>query len=157
MMSKLIHLPQLAANVEEATIGAWKKSEGDSLAAGDPIVEIITSKATFDLESPAGGILLKRVAPTNSTVPVGYIVAIVGEAGENVPDVSAENNALVARFRGRAQLETQGEKPKVRATPGARRLAKESGIDIAAVPPGGTGDLIREEDVRSYIAQHPNP
>jgi len=155
-MSVLVHLPQLAANVEDATVGLWKRSEGDAVAAGEPLVEIITSKATFDLESPADGTLLKRIAPTNSIVPVGYVLAVVGDPAEKVPDVSADNDALMAKFRHKAVAAERSTAPKIRATPGARRLALESGVDLAKVPTTGSGNPVREEDVKKYLSRRAN-
>jgi pyruvate dehydrogenase E2 component (dihydrolipoamide acetyltransferase) len=153
VMSVLVQLPQLAANVDEATVGLWKRAEGDALAAGEALVEIITSKATFDLESPADGILLKCIAPTNSIVPVGYVLAVVGDPGEEVPDVAAGNDTLMAGFRGRATAAERNPAPKVRATPGARRLAKEAGIDLGEVFSNAGGHPVREEDVRKFLDQ----
>jgi pyruvate/2-oxoglutarate dehydrogenase complex dihydrolipoamide acyltransferase (E2) component len=154
-MAVSVRLPQLAANVEEATVGEWKRAEGEAVRAGEPLVEIITSKATFDLESPADGLLLRRVAPSRSIVPVGYVLALIGRPGEPAPDVAAANEALMSKFRSKAAAAEKELPAKLRATPGARRLAKEAGVDLTELPLAGT-DVIREEDVRKYLEQHPN-
>ncbi len=128
-MAVCIRLPRLGANVVEGTVGAWRRRVGDNVRAGEPLVEIITSKATFDVESPADGVLRKVLAPEKSNVPVGYILAIVGESGEELPDVSAENKRLLAEFRAQAlqvnekTVRDEGSFKRVRATFSWRRRA----------------------------------
>lgn len=153
-MPVLVRLPKLAANVVEASVGPWRKNEGDAVRAGEALVEIITSKATFDLESPADGVLLQCCAPTKSTIPVGYILASIGGPGETAPDVRSENARVLADFRAQAAAQaamTAAAPANVRATPGARRLAKEAGVDLAQVAPAAGQDVVREEDVRAFL------
>ena len=155
-MAALVRFPKLGANVVEGAVSAWRRREGDSVRKGDPLVEIVTSKATFDVESPADGVLRRILAPEKSNLPVGYVLALVGEPGEELPDVDGENGRLLAAFRAEALQRRSGEaepgatasRKKVRATPGARRLAIELGIDLGEISlPSGSG-VIREEDVR---------
>jgi len=150
-MATLVHSPKVGANVTEGTVGAWHKREGDPVARGEPLVEIITSKATFDVESPAEGVLRRALAPEKSALPVGYILAILGAPDEPLPDAEAENARLMAAFRAQARETASGpiQPPKVKATPGARRLAAELGLDLAAA--AGSG-VIREDDVRRAAA-----
>jgi len=151
-MAALLRLPKLAANVVEGSVGLWRKNEGDPVAAGEPVVEIITSKATFDLESPVDGVLLQRYAPEKSAVPVGFILASIGQPRETAPDVTAENARILADFRAQAAAQTAAPAAAaVRATPGARRLAREAGVDLAAVPRAAGQDVLREEDVRAHL------
>lgn len=156
-MIAYIRLPKLGANITEGVVGAWRKRAGDVVRAGDPLVEIITSKATFDVESPAEGVLRNPLAPEKSTVPIGYVLALVADADEPLPDVTAENARLLAEFRGQAQAAARaGEGAPgrtVRATPGARRRAKEAGVDLAAIPLPPGRDVLNEEDVRLFLEQ----
>ena len=159
-MAALVRLPKLGANLVEGTVGLWRKREGDPLRAGEPLVEIITSKATFEVPSPADGTLRKVLAPEKSNVPIGYVLAVVGAPDEALPDVASENAQLVAAFRGQAALPAaegtpvEGPpSPVVRATPSARRLAREAGISLADLPAASGRDVIREEDVRRYLAE----
>ena len=153
-MAALVRFPVVGANIIEGTVGPWRRREGEEVRYGEPLVEIITSKATFDVESPEHGVLRKILAPEKSVLPVGYILAIVGDAQETLPDISSENAALVESFRAEAAASPQdGEEAvqavpqKVRATPGARRLARELNIDLATIPPA-KGSVRREDDVR---------
>jgi len=153
-MIERVRFPSLAANVIEGTVGRWHKREGDSVCARDPIVEIITSKATFDIESPADGILRKILAPEKSIVPVGFILALVGDDTDGLPDVDAENQRLLAEFRTQAvqagHTPESSPAPRARATPGARRLTKEMGIELSRVPPAEGKSVITENDVRQF-------
>ena len=153
-MASLVRLPQLGENVTEGVAGCWRKKEGEPVAAGEPLVEIITSKATFDVEAPASGILRRALAPEKSHVPTGYILAIIAALDEPLPDVAAENERIMAAFRAQALAEPSGSaapRTTVKATPGARRLAREANADLARIPLPPGRDILREEDVRAYI------
>jgi len=150
-MATRVRFPKVGANVAEGAVGVWHKDEGESVSEGDPLVEIVTSKATFDVESPAEGVLRKILAPPKSVLPVGYILCVIGTADEILPDVAAENERLLAEFRASARGgagEVPGAKRTLRATPGARRLARQLGIDLAAAVPSEGSGVIREADVR---------
>ncbi len=154
-MVTLIRLPSLAANIAEATVNAWKHAEGDIVKEGEPLVEIITSKATFELESPATGVLRARLAPAKSVIPIGYVLGIVAEPGEALPNLTEENEAKMAAFRHRVsgRKRTDRVSSAVRATPGARRLARQAGIALEEVSCIDGTDIVREEDVRRHLGQ----
>ena len=157
-MAVLVRFPKVAPSVEEAMVGAWRKTEGDRVEKGEALVELVTDKATFDFEAEDAGVLLCVLAPPKSTIPVNYVIAILGAPGEPVPDVSEENRQLLAAH----QEEARGAKwagPKragasrsgaVRATPSARRLARKSGVDLTDVAVGVAG-VVKEDHVRSFI------
>ncbi|HUS58684.1 MAG TPA: biotin/lipoyl-containing protein [Planctomycetota bacterium] len=140
-MMQLLRIPKASENLETATVGRWLKAEGDNVAAGEPIVEILTDKADFALEAEEPGRLRRIVAVEKSTVPVGYVVGIIAAEDEHLPDVDAENLALVtasAAAKPADQAKPARTGPsymsrKIAATPAARRLAKEHGVDLAAV------------------------
>ena len=150
-MATRVRFPKVGANVTEGAVGVWHKREGEAVSEGEPLVEIVTSKAPFDVESPASGLLRKILAPSKSVLPVGCILCVIGTAEEALPDVAAENERLLAEFRAAARGvsgDAPAAKHRVRATPGARRLAGELGINLAAAAPSGGGGIIREADVR---------
>jgi pyruvate dehydrogenase E2 component (dihydrolipoamide acetyltransferase) len=182
MISRIL-IPQAFENMEEATIGTWLKKEGDTVRNGDALCELITEKTTFDLPAEAEGILRRIVAPEKSIVPVGYIIGILGEADEDVPDVAAENQAIRERRASAAEKPADAlEVPslaatpsqstltappsgvtapggataggsRVRATPAARRVAREKGVEIEAVAAAFPGKVLSEEDVLKFSAQ----
>ena len=162
-------LPKFDANITEATIGEWHRSEGDAVHPGDVLVDIITDKANFELTAEAGGILRKIAAAEKSQVPLGYVVALVGDAADDLPDVAAENEKLMQEYlasvTGRAVSAPTGDRtgpPKervarqgrVRATPRARRLAREHHIDLADVREKTGVEVLTEKEVRQYIEEN---
>jgi pyruvate dehydrogenase E2 component (dihydrolipoamide acetyltransferase) len=140
-----IRIDRLDANIEEITVGTWRKAPGDRVAVGEPVVEIITDKITFEYESEAAGVLRVIVAPEKSVVPVHYVIGVVAEPDEALPDYEAHNTELLARLRQGVNVHVAvGLAPasaevaaaaadKVRATPAARRRARELSVDLAEV------------------------
>jgi pyruvate dehydrogenase E2 component (dihydrolipoamide acetyltransferase) len=157
-----ITIEQLYPEMEEATIGTWFKAEGNQVVPGERLVEIITDKVAFELESEASGILRRVLASQKSVVPVGYTIALIAEPAEELPEVDEENARLLAE-RQAALAESAGSaitaaqvheaKPvaPVRATPAARRLARGANIDLVEVPGTGRDGAITEADVRAAI------
>lgn len=126
-------------NMTEATIGAWLVAEGEPVKADTPVVSVITDKAEFELEAGAEGFLRLQAVPVKSTVPVGTVLALVGAADEALPDIDAT-----------AESAPQNSAPQnIRATPAARRLAKEKNIDLAEVAKT-SGGVVREEHIHAY-------
>ena len=170
MISRII-IPQAFENMEEATIGAWLKNEGDEVRIGDALCELITEKTTFDLPAEAEGVLRRIVAPAKSIVPVGFIIGLLGDPGEALPDVDAENAALqtpkaepsstpsetlsVPALRVEpptARAPESGAGSRIRATPAARRAARERDVALEDVAAAFPGKVIGEEDVIKFAA-----
>jgi len=166
MVSK-IRMPRIDANVDEAAIGHWLKDVGDRLAAGEPLVEIVTDKATFQLESERTGFLRSRLVVEKSVVPVGYIIALLSDdENETLPDVASENETVMQQHReallfGAGEpVEAAGRGSQVgktgpgdarpRATPAARKLAERTGVPLDQVRASADG-IVREDDVLDYI------
>lgn len=157
-------IPQIFENMEEATIGQWLKSAGDAISPGDALCELITEKTTFQLESEAAGTLRKIVAPEKAVVPVGALVAYIGDEADELPEETEQPQATVAATDGLPTLNvpslsiTPGAAPaapagggsRVRATPAARRAAKDRGIAIEDVAARYPGKVLGEEDVRNF-------
>lgn len=154
-----LRIPQLSANVEEAAVTGWLKQAGEPVRQGEPVVELTTEKACFECDAPAGGVLRQRLAEEKSVLPVGYIIALIGEPDEALPDVSEENAACVAaqtahtprRRRRRRKHANGSRRRRVRATPAARRVARELGVDLADVAAQSEGDdPVSETQVRDF-------
>jgi len=156
----LIAIDRLEANIEEITVGRWLVAEGADVALTQPIVEIITDKITFEYESEAAGVLRAIVAPEKSIVPVHYVIAVIADRDEVLPDFEARNAELLARVRAGVDVhEAAGFSmgftvspptgAKVRATPAARRRARELGVDIAQVAREAAGP-VQVEDVERF-------
>lgn len=151
-MTRII-IPQLDANLVDVTVTGWRKQVGDAVSAGESLAELTTDKAVYELEAPASGVLLAVFAAEKSVVPTGYIVGLVGEAGEEDPDVEADNDAMMIAYRGPAAAVApiKDRAPRVRATPRARRLAQEKGLDLAKIQAETGAEVIDEAVLAPYL------
>ena len=164
-------MPQMGYDMHEGTVVRWLKAEGDEVQVGEPIAEIETDKAVVEFESTAAGVLSKVLVQEGTSVPVGDPIGIVGAAGEEVaaeddadePAAEAESVPVAETApppaepiepapapeppQAEAQVLDAGE---VRASPVARRIAQERGIDLSQVPGTGPGGRITREDVLSF-------
>jgi pyruvate/2-oxoglutarate dehydrogenase complex dihydrolipoamide acyltransferase (E2) component len=161
-----VAVPQIFENMEEATVGRWLVSEGQTLAEGQPLCELITEKTTLELPSPGAGTVRRLVVAEKAVVPAHFVIALIGEANEELPDVDAENAALREMPSVVAQMPLkveapQGEVPtpplpvsggsgRLRATPAARRAAKEMGVTLEQVAEAFPGKVLSEEDVKAF-------
>ena len=141
-MGHLLRIEKWAENLDEVTLNLWLKSEGEALCLGDSLCEIITDKATFEYEMEVAGTLLHIYAAEKSVLPIGYVIAFVGEEDEALPEgIEAENARLLAQHQTAAQLDLELKADlsqrlqarRVRATPAARRVARESGVALEQV------------------------
>jgi pyruvate dehydrogenase E2 component (dihydrolipoamide acetyltransferase) len=141
-MSKEFVMPKLGMTMEEGTITKWIKKEGDRVEKGEPIVEVMTDKVNMEVESPYEGILLKIIAKEGEVVPILKPIAIIGEEGEKIEETSfSETEPKVEEI----PIE------EIKASPAAKRLAKELGVDLSLVKGTGPNGRITEDDVRLYI------
>lgn len=160
---EFIRMPRASENMVEGTVGLWLIEEGSDAAAGAPVVEIITEKAQFELECERGGTLTNVFAPHRSTVPIGYVLGVLTDVGEEV-DIDAiikENESLIARHLRSAvgdlsvntvAAEQKRDASRVSATPRAKKLAAVSNIDLAVVRDKlGVSGIIEESHVKKFI------
>lgn len=156
-----VKMPKLSENDEEQTVTAWLKKEGDTVLKGEPLATVTTSKAAFELESPKAGLVRAILAPANSSVPIGFVIALVGPADEPLPDVAAGNRKLMAArtvrtapAAGAPGAAAAAARPgALRATPAARRLARERGVDLARVQARFNLEVVTEAAVEKYAAE----
>jgi pyruvate dehydrogenase E2 component (dihydrolipoamide acetyltransferase) len=153
--------------MESGTIVRWLKSEGEPVQKGEPLFELDTDKVTQEVEAEAAGVLLK-IAVAEGEVPVGQTVAFIGEQGEEVP-TSAEKPAEAPkrdpeRDAGReaaAEVAERQEQPaaasngRIKASPLARRIARERGIELSSIRGTGPDGRIVAEDVERTEAGAP--
>jgi pyruvate dehydrogenase E2 component (dihydrolipoamide acetyltransferase) len=161
-MATEVILPRLGQGMESGTIVRWLKSEGEEVQKGEPLFELDTDKVTQEVEAEAAGVLLK-IAVAEGEVPVGETVAFIGSEGEDVPDVparaaepeerQAEPTAEPAAVPARPPATSNG---RLKASPLARRLARERGIDLGSVRGTGPEGRIVAEDVERAEAGGPS-
>ena len=163
-MATEVILPRLGQGMESGTIVRWLKSEGEPVEKGEPLFELDTDKVTQEVEAETNGVLLK-IAVAEGEVPVGQTVAFIGEQGEDVPDVvsqapkppepeSASNSLLQAKEEPPAGPPASGN-GRIKASPLARRLARERGIDLAMLRGTGPEGRIVADDVEHAEAGAP--
>jgi pyruvate dehydrogenase E2 component (dihydrolipoamide acetyltransferase) len=172
-MATEIKLPRLGQGMESGTVVRWLKQEGERVEKGEPLYELDTEKVTQEVEADASGVLLK-IAVQEGEVPVGKTIAVIGEEGEEVAAAEPEREVEEApeeegsrapardeeRERGReAEAEPEPAAPqpstadgRVKASPLARRIARERGIELAQVRGTGPEGRIVAEDVERAVA-----
>ena len=139
-------LPDLGEGLAEAEIDRWLVAEGDVIAEDDPLVEVITDKATAEIPSPFAGRVTKIHVGEGEVVPVGTVIITIGDAAE-APS-SAPSSAERSPERAGA---ASGDGPDngVKAMPPVRKLARELGVDIAGISGSGPGGRVLRKDVEA--------
>jgi len=152
-------MPKMGYDMTEGTIVRWRKQEGDEVKRGDIIAEVETTKVTVEVEAYSSGILRKILVPEGQTVPVGEVVAIIADRDEPIPGVAekapARERAPQAVKEAPRPEGADEESPRVPASPIARRIAREQGLDLRRVTGTGPGGRIIKEDVEAFLAKRP--
>ena len=163
-MATEVKLPRLGQGMESGTIVRWLKSEGEQVAKGEPLYELDTDKVTQEVEAEADGVLIKIAIPQGE-VEVGGTIAFIGAEGESIsvdasepqPEPAASNSLLRAEIsaepeRGPAPA-PQTANGRVKASPLARRLARERGVDLGSIHgTGPEGRIVAEDVERAQLA-----
>src|SRR5690606_23236889 len=171
-MATKVVMEALSPTMEEGRLVEWKKAEGDKVAAGDVLAEVETDKAVMELVARADGVLLKQVVAEGATVPVAEVVGWIGQPGEEVPGgggaapaapaaapkaeaapaaaaAAAAPATPAAPEPAAAATPAPGGDARVKASPVARRMAAEKGIDLASISGSGPEGRIIKRDVES--------
>jgi pyruvate dehydrogenase E2 component (dihydrolipoamide acetyltransferase) len=162
-MATEIKLPRLGQGMESGTIVRWLKAEGEPVEKGEPLYELDTDKVTQEVEADASGVLL-QIAVQEGEVEVGHTIAVIGKEGENVPEPQEE-----APAKAEAPAEPSPPPPapvsrdgqtreggRIKASPLARRIARERGVDLASIDgTGPEGRIVAEDVERAEAAPAP--
>lgn len=170
-----ITMPRLSDTMQEGTISQWLKQPGDQIKKGDILAEIETDKASMDLESYDTGVLEQILVQAGETVPIGQVVAIIGSgagaqsqpAARPAPEGDGQQRTQTATPPAESKPQTaaasaqpapvsageQGNGRLLKASPVARRIAEEQGIDLSQVQGTGPGGRIVRDDVEDYLEQ----
>ncbi len=173
MVTKVV-ITKMSMVMEEATIVEWLKKEGDTVEKGEPIVEILTEKETVELEAPASGVLLKIIAEEAMELPVDTVIALIGDPNEPLPDLESLVTPL-PQEASVVETESLKETPpslkpkltpqetmsstalveetaqRIIASPRAKKIASEKGIDLRYVTGTGPGARIVERDIEVFL------
>ena len=162
-MATEIKMPRFGMTMKQGKLAKWFKQEGDTVEKGDSLFEVETEKITNTVQSVASGILFQIVIQVGETVPVGAVLAVVADARETperiegikvgeVEDVEAAPAGKTAPAKAE---EAPAETKYVLASPAAKRLAKELGVDLASVPGTGKEGRVTEDDVKKVHEEGP--
>jgi len=165
-MAREIRLPQLGETMKEGTVVNCLVKVGDEVKRGDVIFEIETDKATLEMESPADGFVKHILAEVNQTLLVGTPILVLGEKDEQVPQsfidslkaaAPAASAAVAPPVAEPVKAEPQVGKPagRVMASPRAKKIAEELGVDLTNLTGTGPGGKITEEDIKKAAASKP--
>ena len=160
-MATSIVMPQMGYDMHEGKVVRWLKKEGEEVTRGEVIAEIETDKATVEYEAYTGGVMAKIVAEEGVAIPVGGLIAVMTAPGEAIPEDILTDAAIASAADSPAPAAAAVEAPEapipaaaapadteeVRASPLARRLAKERGFDLATITGTGPGGRITEADI----------
>jgi pyruvate dehydrogenase E2 component (dihydrolipoamide acetyltransferase) len=164
-MATKVHMEALSPTMEEGRLAKWTKREGDAVKTGDTLAEVETDKAVMELVARADGQLIKVLAPEGATVPVGSVVAYIGQPGERIdggePAPAAQQGAPSAVSGARdiparpapapappaAPAETPADATRVKASPLAKKMAKDAGVDLKLVQGSGPGGRVVKRDL----------
>nr|BCX00927.1 MAG: acetyltransferase component of pyruvate dehydrogenase complex [Bacteroidota bacterium] len=174
-MAIVIRMPKMSDTMEEGVLVSWLKQEGERVEPGDVIAEVETDKATMELEAYDSGVLLKQVAKPGQAIPLGGVIAILGEPGEDISSLLAELEGAseptpaatpaptsppesaphpapgpVAEPDGRPST---SQTERIKASPLARRMAREAGIPLEAIVGTGPEGRIIKRDVEAALAR----
>ncbi|QKS72459.1 2-oxo acid dehydrogenase subunit E2 [Paenalkalicoccus suaedae] len=165
-MPKEIFMPKLSSTMEEGTFLQWFVEEGEEIEIGDPLFEIMTDKINIEVEAYEEGVLLKQLAEPDDTIPVNGVVGYIGEPGEAIPtqgethsneganatheeDLHEEDDEAPAEKQDINNVDKAdvNEHGHVRATPAARRVARERELNLFLIEGSGPNGRIQEADV----------
>ena len=170
-MAKEVRLPQLGQTMEEGTVVNCLVNVGDEVKRGDVIFEIETDKATLEMESPAEGFVKYVLAKTDETLPVGAPVLVLGAKDEDVPqsfvdsltgaapappEASPASEATPVSEPAKAEPEPAKPVGRIIASPRAKKLAADLGVDLVTVTGTGPAGKITEQDVQKAAAAKPS-
>jgi pyruvate dehydrogenase E2 component (dihydrolipoamide acetyltransferase) len=168
-MATEVKLPRLGQGMESGTIVKWLKREGEEVAKGEALYEVDTEKVTQEVEADLGGVLL-RIDVSEGEVPVGQTIAWIGDAGESVASPAQEEPRAEPPPAERTKEPAPPPSPpeavaappeaegRVKASPLARRIARERGVDLATVRgTGPEGRVVAEDVERAVAAPAPAP
>ena len=161
-MAETISMPKLGFDMAEGLLVRWVKQVGENINKGDVLAEIETDKATVEVESSASGVVLQLIAEQGTMVPVNAPIAVVGAAGEVVSDQSSVSSKKVAEEKPAPQsapttapvqqASAPADHGPVKASPLAKKVAKDNGVNLASVQGTGPGGRVVRKDVEAALS-----
>lgn len=162
MVTEVI-MPKMGQTMEKGKVIKWLKKEGEEIQKGEPLLEIETDKTTIEVESRGTGILRKILAQEGEEVPIATIIGFITKEGEVIPEEAQRKIVSLTEKPSEKIVKESIQTPreleaaeKVKASPLAKKLAEEMGVDITQVVGTGPGGRITREDVLAFTAKKPS-
>lgn len=153
-----LKVPRFGLTMEKGYIERWLKKEGEFINRGDSILEVSSDKITNEVASPVSGTLLKILGQEGEEYPVGQVIAMIGDKNEKIPVESNRKEEMKESFAKQSQdaesiTKSSGpmNQAKLKASPLAKKIAKEYGISLAQVQGSGPGGRITRQDIQSSV------
>lgn len=151
-MAEIIRMPKMSDTMEEGIISSWLKKVGDQVNSGDILAEVETDKATMELESYDDGILLHIGVKNGESVPVNDVIAIIGEKGENIKEILKEEETKKEEEKEEEaitipEIDDISKDKRLKASPLAKKIAEEKGINLTNIKGSGDGGRIIKKDI----------
>ena len=163
-MPTAVVMPKLGLTMEQGTVGAWLIQEGQKVAKGQPLFEVITDKVDMEIEAPASGVLRKILVEKDEEVPVAHPIGVIAEPDEDVDAFleeiqSPKEQQVAPPEREEAPTRASEKRPRRRdrivASPAAKKMAREAGIDLSLLTGTGPSGRITSEDVEAFLESGP--
>ena len=145
-MAEIIRMPKMSDTMEEGIISSWLKKVGDQVNSGDILAEVETDKATMELESYDDGVLLHIGVKNGESVPVNDVIAIIGEKGENIKEILKEETKE-EKAKTIPEINDISKDKRLKASPLAKKIAEEKGINLTNIKGSGDGGRIIKKDI----------
>src|ERR1700690_489255 len=159
-MAETITMPKLGFDMAEGTLVRWVRNEGENINKGDVLAEIETDKATVEVESSASGVVRKLLVDQGAIVPIGAAIAIIGSADEKIEEPKGEANNQKAEVAQPTpakavpvmQTLVSPQEGPVKASPLAKKMARDAQVDLSHVQGTGPGGRIVRKDIESVLS-----
>jgi len=153
-----IKMPKFGLTMESGFIEKWFKRQGEKVEKGKPLLEVSSEKITNEVASPVSGILLKIIGKEKEEIKVGTVIALIGEEGEKVTEVTEkEEPERIVKTTERKRIPSMKLTPperggRIKASPMAKKIAREKNLDISQIKGTGPGERIEKKDVLSFLS-----
>jgi pyruvate dehydrogenase E2 component (dihydrolipoamide acetyltransferase) len=167
-MATKVTMPQMGFDMTEGKVARWLKRVGDAVKMGDPVVEIETDKVNIEAEAQGDGVLREVIVNEGNTVPVGALIGLIGAPDEDLSAIKAEAGLVAAPAAEKSAVPAQPIAPavptaapagegdgRIKASPLARRIAQEKGLNLAALNGTGPGGRIVKRDIDAALTAMP--
>ncbi len=160
MVTEIV-MPRLSLTMKIGSVIQWFKKEGEEIQKGEPVVEVLSEKVTYEVEAPASGILRKILANEGVDLPIGATLALITAPNEELPEIkfnaATQSSEKIEEILAEKKVKSAVVRERILASPAAKRMARDNDIDLALLEGSGPNGRIVEEDVEHFIEESARP